>query len=231
MKDKMVYKGDNVVGALMNVPIFVGTFSVMTNFAVLEDMDAYRDEGMGDIIVGKSFLREVGIKTKCFKWIITLYNGDDEVTYQMVRSHPRFKNYTNEQCNKIPPLLKFMRTKNSYFLNNSNVTIPRRCNRNRVPNVVEPEIRTIVEVVPMAERTMEELLRAPTEGYGEAIVLPKNNADHFEIKTNLLQLVQANPFYGRESENPHAHINSFKRITSTLRFRNVPVSLKILSQT
>ncbi|GKB93119.1 putative reverse transcriptase domain-containing protein, partial [Tanacetum coccineum] len=28
MKDKMVYKGDNVVGALMNVPIFVGTFSV-----------------------------------------------------------------------------------------------------------------------------------------------------------------------------------------------------------
>ncbi|GJT66146.1 reverse transcriptase domain-containing protein [Tanacetum coccineum] len=62
----------------------------------------------------------------------------------------------------------------------------------------------------------------PTEGYGEAIVLPEINADHFEIKTNLLKLVQANPFYGRESENPHAHINSFKRITSTLRFRNVP---------
>ncbi|GJX52931.1 reverse transcriptase domain-containing protein, partial [Tanacetum coccineum] len=68
----------------------------------------------------------------------------------------------------------------------------------------------------------EELLRAPTEGYGEAIVLPKINADHFEIKTNLLQLVQANPFHGLENENPHAHINSFKRITSTLRFRNVP---------
>ncbi|GKD35965.1 reverse transcriptase domain-containing protein, partial [Tanacetum coccineum] len=66
-----------------------------------------------------------------------------------------------------------------------------------------------------------ELLRAPTEGYREAIILPKINANHFEIKTNLLQLVQANPFYGRESENPHAHINSFKRITSTLRFRNV----------
>ncbi|GJU92585.1 hypothetical protein Tco_1317341 [Tanacetum coccineum] len=73
----------------------------------------------------------------------------------------------------------------------------------------------------MAERTMEELLRAPTEGYGEAIVLPEINADHFEIKTNLLQLVQANPFHGLENENPHAHINSFKRITSTLGFRNV----------
>ncbi|GJT48280.1 reverse transcriptase domain-containing protein [Tanacetum coccineum] len=115
-----------------------------------------------------------------------------------------------------------MRTRNSYFPNNSNVTIPRRRNKGRAPNIVEPELRTIVEVAPMAERTMEELLRAPTEGYGEAIVLPEINADHFEIKTNLLQLVQANPFYGRESENPHAHINSFKRITSTLRFRNVP---------
>ncbi|GKD48555.1 hypothetical protein Tco_1277531 [Tanacetum coccineum] len=98
-----------------------------------------------------------------------------------------------------------MRTRNSYFPNNSNVTIPRRRNRGRAPNIVEPELRTIV--APMAERTMEELLRAPTEGYREAIVLPEINADHFEIKTNLLQLVQANPFYGHESENPHAHIN------------------------
>ncbi|GJT35041.1 hypothetical protein Tco_0925460 [Tanacetum coccineum] len=112
-----------------------------------------------------------------------------------------------------------MRTRNSNFPNNSNVTIPRRQNKGRAPNIVKPELRTII--APMAERTMEELLRAPTEAYGEAIILPEINADHFEIKTNLLQLVQANPFHGLENENPHAHINSFKRITSTLRFRNV----------
>ncbi|GKC51788.1 hypothetical protein Tco_1074533 [Tanacetum coccineum] len=105
MKDKMVYKGDNVVGAIMNVPIFVGTFSVVTDFAVLEDIDAYRDEGMSDVIVGEPFLREVGIKVRRFDGMITIYNGDDEVTYQMVRSHPRFKHHTNKQCNKIPPLL------------------------------------------------------------------------------------------------------------------------------
>ncbi|GJY18568.1 hypothetical protein Tco_0390059 [Tanacetum coccineum] len=115
-----------------------------------------------------------------------------------------------------------MRTRNSNFPNNSKVTIPRRRNRGRAPNIVELELHTIVKVAPMAERIMEELLRAPTEGYGEAIILPKINADHFEIKTNLLQLVQANPFHDLENESPHAHINSFKRITSTLRFRNVP---------
>ncbi|GKE09569.1 putative reverse transcriptase domain-containing protein [Tanacetum coccineum] len=106
MKDKMVYKGNNVVGALMNVPIFVGTFSVVINLAVLEDMDAYRDKGMGDVIFGEPFLRDVGIKARRFEGMITIYNGNDEVTYQMVRSHPRFKQHTNEQCNKIPPLLK-----------------------------------------------------------------------------------------------------------------------------
>ncbi|GJY87348.1 hypothetical protein Tco_0501976 [Tanacetum coccineum] len=76
------------------------------DYPILEDMDAYHVNEMSDVIFGKPFLREVGIKTKWFEGIITLYNGDDEVTYQMVRSHPNFKHHTNEQCNKIPPLLK-----------------------------------------------------------------------------------------------------------------------------
>nr|GEV99474.1 putative ribonuclease H-like domain-containing protein [Tanacetum cinerariifolium] len=37
----------------------------------------------------------------------------------------------------------------------------------RTPNIVKPELRTIVEMAD--SRTMEELLQAPTEGYGEAI--------------------------------------------------------------
>ncbi|GKC17635.1 pyruvate dehydrogenase (acetyl-transferring) kinase, mitochondrial [Tanacetum coccineum] len=81
-------------------------FSCMIDFAVLEDMDAYRDEGMGSVIFGQTFLREVGINAKWFEGMITIHNGNEEVTYQMVRSHPRFKHHTNEQCNKIPPLLK-----------------------------------------------------------------------------------------------------------------------------
>nr|GEY73657.1 reverse transcriptase domain-containing protein [Tanacetum cinerariifolium] len=84
-----------------------------------------------------------------------------------------------------------MRTRNSYFPNNSSVTIPRRQNKRCTPNIVKPELRTIVEMAD--NRTMEELLQAPTEGYGEAIVILEINADHFEIKTNLLELVQANP--------------------------------------
>nr|GEY08295.1 reverse transcriptase domain-containing protein [Tanacetum cinerariifolium] len=55
-----------------------------------------------------------------------------------------------------------MRTRNFYFPNNSSVTIPRRQNKRRTPNIVEPELRTIVEMAD--NRTMDELLQAPTEG-------------------------------------------------------------------
>nr|GEZ40567.1 glycosyl transferase, family 8 [Tanacetum cinerariifolium] len=73
---------------------------------VLEDMDGYRDEGMGKVIFGEPFLRVVEINAQRFNGMITIHNGNEEVTYQMVRSHPSFKHHTNEQCNKIPPLLK-----------------------------------------------------------------------------------------------------------------------------
>nr|GEV09295.1 DNA-directed DNA polymerase [Tanacetum cinerariifolium] len=118
-----------------------------------------------------------------------------------------------------------MHTRSKFYPNNSNATIPRRSNRRRVPNIVEPEIRTIEEIVPMADRTMEELLQAPTEGYGEgygeAIVIPEILAKNFEIKTNLLQLVQTNKFHGFERDNPHTHISNFKRMTATLKYRDV----------
>ncbi|GKA07046.1 hypothetical protein Tco_0686270, partial [Tanacetum coccineum] len=73
---------------------------------VLEDMNDYCDEGMGDVIFGEPFLREVRIKARWFNGMITIYNGNESATYQMVRTHLRFKHLTSEQCNKIPPLLK-----------------------------------------------------------------------------------------------------------------------------
>nr|GEY26349.1 reverse transcriptase domain-containing protein [Tanacetum cinerariifolium] len=114
------------------------------------------------------------------------------------------------------------------YPNNSNATIRRRRNRRRVPNIVEPEICTIEEVIPMVDRTMENLLQAPTEGYGEAIVISEILAENFKIKTNLLQLVQTNKFHGFERDNPHTHISNFKRMTSTLKYRDVPNDAIIL---
>ncbi|GJR40246.1 hypothetical protein Tco_1215930 [Tanacetum coccineum] len=73
---------------------------------VVEDMDPYLDKGMGDVIVGEPFYKASCVESRRFDGIITIRDGNDSVTYQMVRSNPRFKHLTNEKCNKIPPLLK-----------------------------------------------------------------------------------------------------------------------------
>ncbi|GJU91672.1 hypothetical protein Tco_1304095 [Tanacetum coccineum] len=62
-------------------------------------------------------------------------------------------------------------------------------------------------IVTMADnRTMAQLLEAPTEGYEDAIVIPEITANNFEIKHGLLNLVQNKQFFGNDKEDPHAHI-------------------------
>ncbi|GJX01575.1 hypothetical protein Tco_0185488 [Tanacetum coccineum] len=69
------------------------------------------------------------------------------------------------------------------------------------PNLVEPPKDTMAD-----NRTMAELLQAPTEGYEDAIVVPEIEAANFEIKHGLLTLVQNKQFFGNDKEDPHAHI-------------------------
>nr|GEZ53405.1 DNA-directed DNA polymerase [Tanacetum cinerariifolium] len=85
-------------------------------------------------------------------------------------------------------------------------------------------------IVTMADqRTMAQLLQAPTEGYEDAIVVPAITADNFELKHGLLPLVQNKQFYGHDKEDTHAHIRYFNKITSTLKFLNVPnTSIKLM---
>ncbi|GKD77852.1 hypothetical protein Tco_1340473, partial [Tanacetum coccineum] len=106
MKDKVEYNGRNVLGTFVNSPIFVGNFFVATNFTVVKNMDAYRDEGMGEVIVGEPFCKASYVVARRLDGMITIFNGSDSVTYQMVRSHLRFKHLTHKQFNKIPPLPK-----------------------------------------------------------------------------------------------------------------------------
>ncbi|GJZ03262.1 hypothetical protein Tco_0536537 [Tanacetum coccineum] len=78
-------------------------------------------------------------------------------------------------------------------------------------------------------RTMAQLFEAPIVGYEDAIVVPEITADNFELKHGLLTLVQNKQFFGHDKEDPHAHIRYFNKITSTMKFPNVPnTSVKLM---
>nr|GEX02933.1 hypothetical protein [Tanacetum cinerariifolium] len=75
-------------------------------------------------------------------------------------------------------------------------------------------------------RTMAQMLQAPIEGYEDAIVIPQINANNFELKQTLINLVQSNQFTGRQ--DPHNHLRFFNKVTSTFRHpevRNTTVKL------
>ncbi|GJX98155.1 reverse transcriptase domain-containing protein [Tanacetum coccineum] len=87
--------------------------------------------------------------------------------------------------------------------------------------VEEPEF-------PMADnRTMAQMLQAPIEGYEDAIVVPPINANNFELKQTLINLVQSNQFTGKQ--DPHNHLRFFNKVTSTFRHPEVPnTTIKLL---
>ncbi|GJZ07844.1 reverse transcriptase domain-containing protein [Tanacetum coccineum] len=123
-----------------------------------------------------------------------------------------------------------MRTRSSSHLIAESSTTPKRRNRRRSKQRVEPFSLEETPVVTMADQcTMTKLLRAPTEGYAEAIVVPPILVEHFKLKHSLINLVTSKQFFGFEKEDPHAHIRYFNKITSTLKYKDVPeTSIKLM---
>nr|GEV05157.1 reverse transcriptase domain-containing protein [Tanacetum cinerariifolium] len=73
------------------------------------------------------------------------------------------------------------------------------------------------------QRTMAELLRAPTEGYAEATVVPPILAEHFELKHSLINMMTSDQFFELEKDNPHDHIRcpSLARKRTTLFYSHL----------
>nr|GEY29291.1 hypothetical protein [Tanacetum cinerariifolium] len=63
-------------------------------------------------------------------------------------------------------------------------------------------------------RTMAQMLQGPIEGYEDAIVVPPINANNFELKHTLINLVQSNQF--TERQDPHNHLRFFNKIAAAL---------------
>nr|GEV70457.1 hypothetical protein [Tanacetum cinerariifolium] len=116
----------------------------------------------------------------------------------------------------------FTKIKRSYFPPAN--TIPRHSRRKNT-SIVEYEIRTNVTMVD--NRTMAQMLQAPIEGYEDAIVVPQINANNFELKQTLINLVQSNQFTGRQ--DPHNHLRFFNKVTSTFIHPELPnTTVKLL---
>nr|GFA32879.1 reverse transcriptase domain-containing protein [Tanacetum cinerariifolium] len=121
---------------------------------------------------------------------------------------------------------RLTRDQSSNPTSSTNTTPKGRNRRNSKQRVESSNLEEhLPPVVTMADnRTMAELLRAPTEGYAEAIVVPPILAEQFELKHSLINMMTTDQFFGLQKDNPHDHIRWFNKITSIIKYRDTPNS-------
>ncbi|XP_075507493.1 uncharacterized protein LOC142544319 [Primulina tabacum] len=83
---------------------------------------------------------------------------------------------------------------------------------------------TEIEVMDNEEddRTVCDLTRQTTGGYGSSITRPTVEANNFELKPSIIQMIQYQVrFGGLQTEDPNAHLEGFLSICDTIKFNGV----------
>ncbi|GKC32772.1 hypothetical protein Tco_1040066 [Tanacetum coccineum] len=95
--------GKNLVAIVKDVYVFVGSFTYITDFVVLEDIGEFIMSDMTDILMGRPFRKITKLKYDIANGLVSFTRIFDTYTYRMPRTIPRLKNFN---WRKIPPLLE-----------------------------------------------------------------------------------------------------------------------------
>ncbi|GJW46245.1 hypothetical protein Tco_0077891 [Tanacetum coccineum] len=102
MVDRLEGTGMNLVAIVRDVYIFVGCFTFITDFVVLEDIGEFVMSDMTDVLMGRPFRKITKLKYDVAKGLVSFTKIFDTYTYRMPRTIPRLKNFN---WSKVPPLL------------------------------------------------------------------------------------------------------------------------------
>nr|GFB95597.1 reverse transcriptase domain-containing protein [Tanacetum cinerariifolium] len=142
----------------------------------------------------------------------TFYNAlnpSDQDSFNSAAGGNLLERRTQDVLTIIENKSKCMRTRSSSNLVGESSPNPTTSNpkcrnhrRSKQPFILE---ESFVDTM-FDQRTMAELLRAPIEGYAEAIMVPPILAEHFELKHSLINMMASDQFVGLNKDNPHDHI-------------------------
>ncbi|GJU59868.1 hypothetical protein Tco_1237634 [Tanacetum coccineum] len=95
--------GKNLVAIVKDVYVFVGSFTYITDFVVLEDIGEFIMSDMAEVLMGRPFRKITKLKYDVAKGLVSFTKIFDTYTYRMPRTIPRLKNFN---WSKVPPLLE-----------------------------------------------------------------------------------------------------------------------------
>ncbi|GJV27663.1 hypothetical protein Tco_1384111 [Tanacetum coccineum] len=97
--------GKNLVSIVRDVYVFVGSFTYITDFVVLEDIGEFIQINKVEVVMGKPFRKITKLEYDCAKGLMSFNRIFDNYTFQMPRTIPRFKHWGHVSWSKIPPIL------------------------------------------------------------------------------------------------------------------------------
>ncbi|GJT46108.1 hypothetical protein Tco_0954823 [Tanacetum coccineum] len=95
--------GKNLATIIKYVYVFVGSFTYITDFVVLEDVREFIMSVMAIVLMGRPFRKITKLKYDIAKGLVSFTKIFDTYTYRMPRIIPRLKNFN---WSKVPPLLE-----------------------------------------------------------------------------------------------------------------------------
>ncbi|GJV10219.1 hypothetical protein Tco_1351760 [Tanacetum coccineum] len=105
MVDGLESAGVNLVAIVRDVYVFVGSFTYVTDFMVLEDIGEFILRDMTEVVMGKPFREVTKLKYDCAKGLMSFTRIFVNYTFQMPRTIPRLKIWGHVSWSKIPPIL------------------------------------------------------------------------------------------------------------------------------
>ncbi|GKC92445.1 hypothetical protein Tco_1157887 [Tanacetum coccineum] len=93
----------NLVSIVKDVYVFVGIFTYITDFVVLEGIREFIMSDMAEILIGKPFRKITKLKYDVAKGLVSFTKIFDTYIFRMPRTIPRLRNF---KWSKIPPLLE-----------------------------------------------------------------------------------------------------------------------------
>ncbi|GKD91832.1 protein kinase-like domain, concanavalin A-like lectin/glucanase domain protein [Tanacetum coccineum] len=100
-------KNNNFVGRVMGLKFFVGNFTYECNFMILEDATSIIDHHLGEVVVGKPFVRKTGLVYDQEEGIVTFKKDNEKITFKMPHKLKAFnhKDFKDVNTDSIPPFV------------------------------------------------------------------------------------------------------------------------------
>ncbi|GKC14993.1 hypothetical protein Tco_1011775 [Tanacetum coccineum] len=93
MVEGLESKGRNLVSIVRNVYVFVGSFTYVMDFVVLEDIREFIVSDMSEVVMGRPFRVVAQLEYNCVKGLISFTRIYDTYIFRMSRTIPRLKNF------------------------------------------------------------------------------------------------------------------------------------------